>query len=547
MTNSLKTKILAHAKPTALVGLALALAIAAVFIYRYFPNGFLAGTSSYWLSETEDITQYISGFNAFFQSPFQLPLLAFHSINYPEGTRATFVDAVPAYALFLKLVIPQSFAPFNPFGVWVGLVFLMQGFCAWWIIRELKIESWSALAAMTVCLVIFPALLERIGHISLMSHWIVLSAYALYIRGNRLNKLPVLGWSILLLISFYINVYLFVMAGAIYLAAGVRCNSFLSFKDILKFFIPVFSLAISLFIMLLPLKSGAVSREEGFGFYSMNLLAPFTGGAIFNFPNAAMPGQYEGFNYLGLGIIVAFCYVCAVTKPGIKFREHKTLGTLLIALTIYSLSNVIYLGTSNILNINYPDVLGSITSQFRASGRFFWPVGYAVTIFSVVMLRKHLNAKWFLVAAVALITTQYYDTRPVRLKFQENLNRPYIPVLDSTSWKEVITPKIQNIYFYPKFRCHNLDVLKTLMPVMRFAAFNKLNLNTGYIARYQPACDDTSISKEIESSETDNSIYVFDRREYSTTQKISTILPASIQSNCTIKDFAYVCTLQRNQ
>ncbi|MCY4126344.1 MAG: DUF6311 domain-containing protein, partial [Pseudomonas sp.] len=184
------------------------MAIAVWFVWHHFPSGFIAGTSSYWQSEVDDVTQYISGFHAFFSAPFGYPLLAFDSINYPQGTRATFMDTIPLYALILKLVVPASYAPFNPYGVWVGLAFLGQAVCGWWILRELEVKSWLALVALVVCLLIFPAFTARVTHISLMTHWILLAAIALYLRGQRLGQVPVAGWTALLVAGLYINIYL---------------------------------------------------------------------------------------------------------------------------------------------------------------------------------------------------------------------------------------------------------------------------------------------------------------------------------------------------
>lgn len=101
---------------TGRAGFAFAVAFGLFFVLRHFPLDFILGTNSYWQTEVEDVTQYFAGFNAFFNAPFSFPLLAFDSINYPQGTRATFVDAIPLYAFLLKVFVPKSFAPFNPLG-----------------------------------------------------------------------------------------------------------------------------------------------------------------------------------------------------------------------------------------------------------------------------------------------------------------------------------------------------------------------------------------------------------------------------------------------
>lgn len=147
-----------------------------------------------------------------------LPLLAFDSLNYPQGTRATFVDVIPLYALLLKLLLPASLAPFNPYGAWVALCFILQ---AVGVVDQsrAKAELMGLPSESSDCLAGFPALMAQLGHISLMSHWIILFALALYVRSRYMLGLPLISWTVLLVVAFYVNIYLFAMAAGIYFAA----------------------------------------------------------------------------------------------------------------------------------------------------------------------------------------------------------------------------------------------------------------------------------------------------------------------------------------
>lgn len=362
---------------TGRTGLALALAIAVWFVWHHFPSGFIAGTSSYWQSEVDDVTQYISGFDAFFSAPFGYPLLAFDSINYPQGTRATFMDTIPLYALILKLVVPSTYAPFNPYGVWVGLAFIGQAVGAWWILRELEVKSWLALVALVVCLLIFPAFTARVTHISLMTHWIILAAIALYLRGQRIGQVPVAGWTALLVAGFYINIYLCVMASAIYVANWLAKPRNYRWLDLPRALLPFLIIGISLWVTVFPMDSTNVAKETGFGTFSMNLLAPFSGGKFFPIENAEMPGQYEGFNYLGLGVLLGLLAGLFLGGRTVLrwAADNWPLVLVMLGLTLYALSDMIYWGTRQVLVLHYPAFMEAITTQFRASGRFFLACG----------------------------------------------------------------------------------------------------------------------------------------------------------------------------
>lgn len=534
---------------TGRAGFAVALAIGLLFVWRYFPPGFVAGTSSYWSTEVDDVTQYFAGFNAFFSAPFHFPLLAFDGINYPQGTRATFVDAIPLYALLLKILVPASYAPFNPFGVWVALAFVGQALCGWWILRELQIKSWLALLAITVCLLTFPALTTRLGHISLMSHWMILSALALYIRCRRTDEPQRLGWSLLLVAGFYINIYLFVMASAIYVVSCLYNRARFQPVEIAKALIPFLIIGVSLFLTIFPLERVEVSPEGGFGIYSMNLLSPFNGGNFLKFPDPEMPGQYEGFNYLGLGIILAFVLSVVLNRSAVVggFAKHRALTWLMVLFALYALSNIVYYGTHQLVTINYPSFMDRITSQLRASGRFFWPVGYCVIIFAIATLHNRLGKILFAGAMVLLIVLQVLDLSNLRHRLVDTAKRPSSPVLTQAAWDQQATGDVKYMYFFPKFRCGRSELISsTLMPTMRYAVVHNIKINTGYVARSNPNCSVESTKAEIASSLMDQSLYVFVKGDIPQIEQVKALFPAGQNPTCKEIDFAYICRLNQS-
>lgn len=529
------------------VGFVVALSIGVFFVVHYFSADFIAGTSSYWLTEVEDVTQYFAGFNAFFNAPFSYPLLAFDSINYPQGTRATFVDVIPLYAFFLKVFAPSSLAPFNPFGVWVAFSFIGQAVCGWWILRELRVRSWFALLALVVCLLTFPALTTRLGHISLMSHWIILCALGLYIRSRR-NASPVrLSWTLLLVSSFYINIYLCVMASAIYVAGQLHRLSWSAPLELARTATPFVLIGSSLFLTILPLEKVDLASEYGFGFYSMNLLSPFNGGKYIKFHNPEMPGQYEGFNYLGIGVLLAFTLAWALDREATQrsFIRHWALTCLMLLFTAYALSDTIYLGVHKILSLHYPSFMSIITSQFRASGRFFWPVGYCVVVFAITSLYKRLGSKVFTASMLVLIVLQLDDLSSLRHRLINTARRPATSVMTQATWNNQLSANIEYLYFFPKFLCGRGDQLhKTLLPIMRYASLHNLKINTGYVARAASNCAAGSIQTEIAGSKIANSLYVFNQGDFPKMEQVKALFPAESEPACIEIDFAYVCRLQ---
>lgn len=522
------------------VGLTFVVLVSIAFVILTFGVDFVRGTAPYWQSQVDDVTQYISGFNIYFNAPWGIPLLAFDGLNYPQGTRVTFVDAIPLYALILKLLAPSSWTPFNPFGVWVALCFILQGVGAWWILKELKVNSWAALGSLLALFLTYPALMTRLGHISLMSQWIILFALALYLKGRNSDRLIVWGWSGLLLCAFYINIYLTAMAVGIMFVSVLSLDRTKSLRGIYACTVPFLIIGATLFLTILPLPAGDVAREFGFGHYSMNILSPIMGGDLMSIKAGQGAGQYEGFNYLGLGVLTALAYIYFFKRDVFNClrNEHKPLLGLLLFFTIYALSDHIYFGGQEIVVYKYPKFLDGITSQLRVSGRFFWPVGYCLMVLTVVVLYRSLERKYFVLAVLLLVPIQLVDVKEMYKSMRSVVNKQSPQPLDSKLWADHLQPSVKTLYFYPKFKC-GANPMETLLPLMQFTANQGMKLNTGYIARYVPDCNDTT--KEIAKSDQKRSAYIFSLVDYPDEDKVKLFFSDPNSVRCETVQFAYVC------
>ena len=101
-------------RPAGWFGALIALTFSAAYFFYIVPGlDFVGGSSSYWQTQVEDVTQYISGLTAFVREPWSFPLLHIHSINWPTGTTVAFSDAIPLFALVVKAMGPLL--PANPF------------------------------------------------------------------------------------------------------------------------------------------------------------------------------------------------------------------------------------------------------------------------------------------------------------------------------------------------------------------------------------------------------------------------------------------------
>ncbi|AGY92607.1 hypothetical protein SPICUR_08390 [Spiribacter curvatus] len=494
----------------------IAVAIAGTYITLLFPAGFVTGDAPWWHAQREDISQYLAGLNAFLAEPWNFPLLSVQSIVYPQGTNAIFLDVIPALALILKLFVPDTALPINPYGAWLAASITLQAVFGWLILRTLQVRQWGALIALSFFLVSFPALTHRLGHVSLTSHWLLLAGLLLYLRGWQETRLPLISWSALLLIAFYINLYLTAMLIPLYavsVLAVTPCRGQLRFASKAALaFVPV---AASTLVTILPLPGSSGAESWGFGYYSMNLLAPLTGGYLLEIPGnpIAHGGQGEGFNYLGFGVILLF--LLAVWRTcGSRWRiinQHRYLFILCILLTLYALSSQIYFGETHILTNRIFKPFEPITDIFRSSGRFFWLPGYTIALFAVLAYAKRPDAHWVTPVFIGLALIQLVDLQNHHENVSSYLHRPAEARGEIEIWDEHVPYDAEHLVFSPLFGCQD-GPPTDLLAAMRFAIDEGMTINTGYVARHAPACNEGAASNIDQLG--DNVVVFFDKDDY---------------------------------
>jgi hypothetical protein len=519
------------------VGLVLSVLFGALFAFVVTPRGFIAGTSSYWHTQVEDIAQYLSGYLAYLNAPWSLPLLAIPSLNWPMGTVVTFVDAIPIYSLslkFLSLMIPL---PENPFGIWVLLCFALQGAAAWFAASQLREDDWWALGLIVFLCVLMPTLTARMGHLSLQAHFILLFSLGLYIRTQRLERSVIGRWTLLLVAAFYINFYLTAMALVMFGACQIDLyRKTANRRDLAVIAVPVITIAATILPML-GAAFGKAVPDTGFGYYSMNLLAPIAQGSLISMPFFvdATGGQYEGYNYLGLGLIalIALSFSRWARVDAAWKRPGYFLVLALVALALYSLSTEVYLGPVHLLHVRVPSALDSLFETFRSSGRFFWPVAYALVLYAVIRF-VHLPMATRICLAVAVILVQCVDLQPSFAEFKQALKREANEPADIAQWNAALAG-VTTIHAFPKFKC-NGALIREILPLQMVAARGGYNLTTGFISRYGADCE--AIAPEIAASDPRTSAYVFTRAQF-TDEQIASYVPAG--THCRQLDIWMVC------
>lgn len=400
-----------------------------------------------WLNQGDPATFYL-GWNFFRHTPWSLPIGLNPQYGLDLGSSILFSDSLPLLAFLFKPFASLLPEPFQYFGIWLLICFVMQ---AWFSYMHVSLISKNELIKIlgASCFVCAPVLIWRMqGHYSLSGHFLILAA--LYLSLMPSLKRPILYWALLLTIGALVHPYILVMLmslwGANLVDRFIRARLSLSLLPSL-FIETLLILALVLLtcwqIGYFSIGPGIIS--QGYGDYRMNVLSIIDPqGFSYVLGNIPKNGNgFEGFNYLGLGIIFLACAVLLyglLTNPtklfGLVFRVIAKWPVLFIAclcLTVFAITHIVSIGSYEYL-VDLPTVVINATNLFRASGRMFWPVYYLLILASLYLALRLFNARVIIILLGIALLIQYVDGSKVWLRLRAQYSVPA-----SASWPSPMT------------------------------------------------------------------------------------------------------------
>ena len=106
-------------------------------------------------------------------------------------------------------------------------------------------------------------------------------------------------------------------------------------------------------------------------------------------------------------------------------KRHLFLLLFALCSTIFAVSNVICAFSHVLLRVPLPQLLLSIFSAFRASGRLFWGVYYLLFLSCIVLwIRLPAKRRGARLALIFLCLLQLVDLSPTLLQKHNQLNQP---------------------------------------------------------------------------------------------------------------------------
>lgn len=483
-------------------GLALLLVLG--YSLHLFPWDFFAGRSGFWFDTRTDPTQHISGMWAFVHDDWRFPLLYTRLLNAPDGVSTAFTDSIPLAALLFKPVYGLLPHGSHYFGFWVLGCYLAQGLAGAWAAATMAGRTLAACIGGSLLAVMMPALMIRIPHAALLAQALLLLLLMFYwqLDEARLTvRSFVLRVLALLLLSAAIHLYLTAMLYTLYLGAlaawfwrartpGVGAGVVVAAA------LPVLPLLGMLAAFgYWSVGAGLPPAENGFTQSSMNLLSPLLGTHLA--PSRFLPSdgltldatglQIDGHNYLGLGLWLMLLAIplSGPRRVAVFLREHGVMLAVLVGLTLYALSNVVYLGGQELLSYPLPGFIEPLTHIFRGSGRFFWPVGYALLLGALGYFLTRRNPL-FRVALLVLVGVQYADTAPHRAYLAEAAGRSPHFSHDQALWDGRVR-NASAVHLLPTYGCGAPG--EDALFLQYFTALHAVPLNTGFIARVVSDCE----------------------------------------------------------
>lgn len=410
-----------------------------------------------------DPSQHYLGWLFYRNSPWEFPVGSNPTYGLEAAKGIIFTDSIPIFALFFKSISFMLPPVFQYFGIWCLTVFVLQIYFAVLIFGRLGLPKFqSTVGAMFIGMA--PVLLFRVGsHMALMAHFIIL--WAIYVslsnpqglRKRLLNWLPVLG------VAALVHPYFVGMVAAIWLTNTLAF--LLSTKKLREFIwevASVFTLVLFLFWQIGVVGSSDAASAWGFGYFKFDLLSPLNpmGWSHFLVGHPSDLGEYEGFSYLGLGLLIlgglgiwTLIGSRAARRTLVSvYRSNQALVLSVLLMASFALSNRVSIGGIT-LEGPLPAVLSPIYEAFRASGRFIWPIYYLVVIVLITIFLKHNARVRGIAVALLLAVAQVVDLSAGWAPIRSNLQVAPAPIwetgLNDTKWHEIFDCGFSSVVAVP--------------------------------------------------------------------------------------------------
>ena len=458
-----------------------------------------------WLTLGNDGSAFHISWEFYRKAPMlQWPITA--TPTYIEGANTVLASANGIVGIPAKLIGLVFRGQFQFYGLWVAATFGLQALFSFRLLGLFIDKINTRLAACTL-FVLAPTFVFRIGemsHFEVASHWLILGALYLYFSNTRFVR----NWSLLLLLSILISVYITAMLVVVFLAALAKerfTNKALPTlrRLVIAAVVPIFWLFAG-FVFMGYLNYGG--SATGTGFFRLNVFAYLNPGfswtgSFSRIFELVVPTDHrqlfvedlEMFQYLGIGAVVmllGLVVYLAQQRKASWWKNNSWLIGALVAMLLVAFSHRIGFAGREV-SYWWPEALKDTRQVFRAATRFGWPLYYALMLGGVVATLRVLPKKWASVAIGAICLFNVIDVLPGVQESHYHITDKYgsIRAQSTEKWESILANK-SHVKVYPNF---DLQVGNTVPDaenfeknwylLARLALDHNMSTNFGYVSR----------------------------------------------------------------
>lgn len=482
-----------------------ALALGVALAWTIFPTDFLFPEAGMPWRPVGDTAQHIVAQRYLIADDWRWPPIFAANLDTQDGgVNIAFADGIPAMALALKAIRWALPPGFHGIGLFYGLSWALQPVAAVWALRGAGERRLLPAIAVAIAALSMPAWIGRYGHAALSGHFLILAGLGFYFRLADADEDEPPRWlwpaaAALQILALLVHPYLALMTLAMLAAVPatrlLRREPFIA--DALR---TVACLGCVIFVMA-AFGYGGAEGDGGYGDYAMNLLSPFwpSGSGLLEWPwepqvDATGKGGWEGYNWLGFGLLAALA-VGILARPieasEALWKNHAGLTLALLALTAIAVSHRI--GFGRVILLDLGEVPG-VMEQFRASGRFFWPVAYALLIGSTILI-----ARIWPVLCIPFAVMQFVDAAPLRHAIAA-WAAPHVRwSVEAESLHEKLD-EARSLTLLPSWPCVDKrtgdETYALLLEILALASEHAVPASTMYVARWytRPSCRDAELA-----------------------------------------------------
>lgn len=326
-------------------------------------------------------------------------------MSYPHQLSIIFTDVIVPFAIILKpilsLLLPNH-TIFQYLGIWSLICYVLQRVVAAILLYKTTQNNVARFCGIIIVL-LSPIMMQRLFmHNTLVAHWLIIGALCICVYRNKLDKRRYLLLVVLFGLAAMTHLY-FVPMLAIIFVSEMMYEIIYERKFFTHLVTGIMSLVLSISIVAIlgGFSTEISDADQAWSYtilykYSSNLLTWIIslGNSLFLPEFPSMGEEYEGFAYLGFGMLLAILYMqivfitCKERRKQIVNNGVATICSIVCVLVsiIIRVGSRLTIFDKEIVNIDLLNIVDYFFAIFRSIGRFIWIAYYVIIVYTISFL-----------------------------------------------------------------------------------------------------------------------------------------------------------------